>query len=272
MAKRKLQNKKFKYVFILIGIFFIFVLSYVFLNHLDPTLLTKLSFYIDLANPSVEVVRVQEGLRKEQVAEVVGDKLGWSDEAKREFLKIHLALNKVDMEGHYFPKTYLINKYDEPVDVSSSMINESIKQIDKIEQTQKAQNIDEDTAIKIASLIQREAGGKNDMRLISGIIWNRISRGMKLQVDATLQYAKGSEEEGWWPRVRPEDKKIQSPYNTYLYEGLPAGAISNPGPDAIYAAYNPQKTNCLFYLHDRSKRIHCAETYAGHKRNIDMYY
>jgi UPF0755 protein len=94
---------------------------------------------------------------------------------------------------------------------------------------------------------------------------------MKLQIDATLQYAKGDEEE-WWPQVSPEDKKIDSPYNTYLTANLPPTPISNPGKAAIEAAYNPQTTSCLFYLHDRNRIIHCSATYQGQLNNIAKYY
>jgi len=132
--------------------------------------------------------------------------------------------------------------------------------------------LNEDTVIKIASIIQREAASKSDMALISGIIWNRIFSGMKLQIDATLQYAKGNEEDGWWGQVSSADKKIKSPYNTYLNIGLPPSAIANPGLSAITAAYNPQKTDCLFYLHDKNKKIHCSKTYEEHKANIAKYY
>lgn len=104
------------------------------------------------------------------------------------------------------------------------------------------------------------------MKLISGIIWNRIWSGMKLQIDATVQYAKGNEEDGWWEQVNKGDTKIKSAYNTYLYPGLPPGAIANPGLAAIEAAFNPQKTACLFYLHDKNKQIHCARTYEEHKK------
>jgi UPF0755 protein len=110
------------------------------------------------------------------------------------------------------------------------------------------------------------------MKLISGIIWNRIFKGMKLQMDATLQYAKGNEEEGWWKEVNPEDKKIDSSYNTYLHVGLPPAPIANPGIAAIDAAYNPEKTECLFYLHDKKGKIHCSRTYEEHKKNIAIYY
>ena len=73
-------------------------------------------------------------------------------------------------------------------------------------------------------------------------------------------------------KVSPEDKNINSSYNTYLHKGLPPSPIANPGVDAIYAAFNPQKTNCMFYLHDKNRKIHCAETYEEHLTNIKKYY
>ena len=216
----------------------------------------------------MRIVRVQEGLRKEEVAQVLIDKLDWTEKDKEDFIN---NTDDVNVEGHFFPKTYLINKDENPSVVSTTMTDEFDSQLSVVKKPKSKQIVNEDTAIKIASIIQREAGGKSDMALISGIIWNRIFNGMKLQIDATLQYAKGSEEDGWWEEVTSADKKIKSSYNTYLYQGLPPGAISNPGIDAIYAAYNPQKTNCLFYLHDKNRKIHCSKTYEEHKKNIDIY-
>ncbi len=233
--------------------------------------LASLSFYENMANPSVRIVKIKEGLRKEEIAQLFGDKLGWGTKEESQFINAHLALYVDNLEGRYFPKTYMVQVSENPVEVSKTMINEYTKQTNKIKKPKTTLVINEDTILKIASLIQREAG-KNDMRLISGIIWNRLFNGMKLQIDATLQYAKGNEEDGWWQQVEPEDKQIESPYNTYLYNSLPPGPIANPGIAAIEAAYNPQKTSCLFYLHDKKSKIHCSATYEEHKRNIDKYY
>jgi UPF0755 protein len=235
--------------------------------------LLSLSFYEGLANPSVKIVQVKEGLRKEEIAEIMAEKLGWDDSEKDQFINAHLSLNSKNLEGHYFPKTYMLVRGEDPYQVSTTMFYEYSKQTESIKKTAKqAKIINPDTALKIASIIQREAGGKGDMKLISGIIWNRLFNGMKLQIDATLQYAKGNEEDGWWKMVHPNDKYIDSPYNTYLYKDLPPSAIANPGLAAIEAAYNPQKTNCLYYMHDKNRKIHCASNYEEHKRNIDRYY
>jgi UPF0755 protein len=261
-----MKLKSVKKYFLLVPILLAsIILSVFFYYKFDPEVLSRLSFYVSLANPYMRIVRVQEGLRREQVAEVVGDKLDWDDKEKKEFI------NSVKVEGHYFPKTYLIYKDAEPAEVGATMAEEFKTQVSKVKKTKSSKVINEDMVLKIASLIQREAAGKHDMALISGIIWNRIFKGMKLQIDATLQYAKGSEEDGWWGQVNSADKKLKSSYNTYLYEGLPPGAIANPGIDAISAAYNPQKTECLFYLHDKDRKIHCSKTYEQHKKYIDMY-
>jgi len=183
-----------------------------------------------------------------------------------------LALDTKNLEGHYFPKTYLVLKDSDPFEVSTTMFQEFSKEARTIKKPTSTKIINQDTATKIASIIQRESGGKKDMALISGIIWNRLFKGMKLQMDATLQYAKGTEENGWWGEVSPEDKKINSPYNTYQHTDLPPSPISNPGLAALTAAYNPQKTECLYYLHDKKGNIHCAKTYEEHKKNIERYY
>lgn len=234
--------------------------------------LSSLSFYENLANPSVRIVKVQEGLRKEQVVEVVGNKLGWNEIEKKEFLNAHLALGKESLEGYYFPKSYMIQKDQTPLQVGKTMLDEYRSETKDIKKAKSTKVVNENTALIIASIIQRESGGKKDMNLISGIIWNRIFAGMKLQMDATLQYAKGDAENGWWPQIEPEDKNIESPYNTYLYNSLPPTPIASPGLAAIEAAYNPQKTSCMFYLHDKNGVIHCAKTYEEHKKNIARYY
>ena len=253
------------------------LVSVILYYHFDWAVLADLSFYENLANPAMRIVRVEEGLRKEQVADVVGSKLGWSAGEKDQFINTQLAVGdstgESSLEGYYFPKTYMMAFYDDPLTVSKIMLHAFQTQTSSIVKTKSTKVINQDTAVKIASIIQREAGGKKDMRLISGIIWNRLFKGMKLQMDATVQYAKGSSEDGWWPKVNPSDiSSIDSPYNTYKYPSLPPTPIASPGLDAIAAAYNPQSTNCIFYIHDKNHQIHCASTYAQHLKNIVRYY
>lgn len=87
-----------------------------------------------------------------------------------------------------------------------------------------------------------------------------------------MQYTLGKDKYGsWWGDINLLEKQKDSPYNSYLYKGLPPTPICSPNIDAIEAALNPAQTDCLFYLHDSGKQIHCSKTYAEHKVNIKKY-
>lgn len=244
-------------------------------NKVYEILTDNISSVSSLANPSVKHVRVQPGMRKEEIADILAKKLNWNIDDENIFLstKSNVVLDDIKFtEGYYFPTGYSFDKNTSPEDVAETMISEFKEEIaDKFSSSTKS-IISIETALKIASIIERESNGTRDMRLISGIIWNRIFNGMSLDIDATLQYAKGSEKNGWWPKVIPEDKYIESPFNTYQNKGLPPSPISSPSMMAIQAALNPKKTECLFYLHDKRRNIHCSVTYQEHVRNINRYY
>jgi len=229
-------------------------------------------FYQNLANPSARYVVINSGLRKEEVAEIFAKELKWNADQKYALLSADKKLDKKNMEGRYSPGGYLVANSTEPETVYQIIIKRFNREIRPRYATSTNEVVDMNLAIKIASIIEREAAGKRDMKLISGIIWNRVFKNMKLEMDATLQYAKGNSQNGWWPRVKPEDKYIDSPYNTYKNIGLPPTPISNVSAAAIIAALNPQKTKCLFYLHDKLGMIHCSQTYKEHQRNIKKYY
>jgi len=223
-----------------------------------------------LKTPYMKWVVIPEGLRKEQIAEILASELTWNEQQKDDWLTKYTALNYDYVEGVYFPDTYLIPIGESGSGTASRFIDRFNEKFapyyDKFTQA----NIKWDTALKIASLVQREAGSKEDMPLIAGIIWNRLLQGMKLDIDATLQYITG-QPGNWWGTVKPEYKQIDSKYNTYLYKGLPPHPICNPGLDAIEAVLNPTKTDCFYYLHDGNKEIYCAKTYEEHLKNIEKY-
>jgi len=243
----------------------------------NPVALYSYNFALDnisainnAINPSFKYVNIPQGLRKEQAAERFAEALNWGEDEKNKF--IDFSTHKlVNFEGYYYPGTYTVYKGENSTSVVTRMIGKFNSQVmDKIDF--KALGVLKlETVLKIASLIERETNG-TDKRLIAGIIWNRIFADMSLDIDATLQYAKGSEDGGWWPVVVPKDKYIDSPYNTYRNKGLPPTPISNPGLASISATLNPIKTPCIFYFHDKKGRIHCSVTYKEHKRLIGVYY
>lgn len=236
----------------------------------------EVSSIASLANPSVKYVKINAGMRKEEIADILAKKLKWSIDDEIKFLesKNELALADINSgEGFYFPSGYSFSTGTTPAEAATTIITKFNDEVtDRFASSTSDTVISLETALKIASIIERESNGKRDMRLISGIIWNRIFNGMSLDIDATLQYAKGTEKIGWWPKVVPNDKYIDSPYNTYQNKGLPPSPISSPSIAAIQAALNPKKTECLFYLHDKRRNIHCSVTYKEHVANINRYY
>jgi UPF0755 protein len=259
--------------------------------------------------PYMKWVVVPEGLRKEQIAELIGDTLGWTVQQKSSWVNTYTSTTFDEVEGVYFPDTYLI-----PVDESLEAVadrfrvrfNEAFAPYLN-EATE--QNIRWPTLLKIASLVQREAAGKDDMPLIAGVLWNRLLNDQKLDIDATVQYARDTRLaykddpcedpesyarnpendlcfnpemlqpsveyrgiENWWAQIGGSDtRNIDSLYNTYLYTGLPPHPIANPGIAAIEAVLYPEETDCFYYLHDSEGIIHCSATYAEHQTNIDTY-
>ena len=222
--------------------------------------------------PYMKWVVVPEGLRKEETADLLQKALGWSDDVKNQFLNAYQSLDGNDYkEGVYFPDTYLLPVDETGIQIAQRFITQFNESFAPYAKEAAAQNIKWTTALKIASIIQREAGGTSDMALISGIIWNRLQKNMPLDIDATIQYARGDTGEGYWAPLTVSDLKINSPYNTYLHKGLPPTPIASPGLAAMNAALNPQTTTCLYYLHDANHVIHCANTYDEQKLNVEKY-
>ena len=220
--------------------------------------------------PYMKWIIIPEGVRKEEIAEVLAESLGWSDLEKEDWINIYTNDREDYKEGVYFPDTYLFSKEETPDEIAKRLARNFDEEIAPLMPEIIKQNIRWPTLLKVASLIQREAADKNDMPLVSGILWNRLLVDMKLDVDATIQYIRGDIGAGYWAPILPEDKNIDSPFNTYKYKGLPPTPIANPGIDAIKAALFPEKTDCIYYLHSLGQ-IYCAKTYEQHQANIEKY-
>lgn len=121
--------------------------------------------------------------------------------------------------------------------------------------------------ITMASIIEREARNPADRRMISGVLWNRIQKGMALQVDVTFLYTIGKNTF----QLTTADLKTDHPYNTYVNKGLPPGPIGSPSMDSIQAAIHPTPSKYLFYLADHSGVTHYSETYKQHLEYKRLY-
>lgn len=211
-------------------------------------------------------ITIREGLRREEVAELL------AQQELSAFSRDDFLAETAGLEGQLFPDTYLV-----PREISSVALANLLtrtyreKQLVENQAALSLSKRSEKEVLTLASLVEREAIGQVQMQLVASILAKRLEIGMPLQVDATLQYAKGFDGTSWWATPLAADKTIVSPFNTYLNTGLPPAPICNPGTIAFQAALNPQPTEYLFYLHDKDGKIHLAKTLEEHNKNIAQY-
>ncbi len=148
---------------------------------------------------------------------------------------------KDSIEGFLFPDTYNIQGNTTAEDIISMML----KNFNHKVYTSFVENSQENSLfeiITVASLIEKEAKNKEDKKMVSDIIWKRLDSGIPLELCSTIIYITKRTE------IRADELKIDSPYNTYLYSGLPKGPIANPGKESIEAALNPKETPYWYFL------------------------
>ncbi len=172
------------------------------------------------------------------------------------------------LEGFLFPDTYLVARSATAKDLITLQLKEFQQHWNSDRQAAAAQRkLSAFEIVTLASLIEREAKFDEDRPRVASVIYNRLAQGMLLQIDATVLYAKGV----WQSTVTLDDRKVASPYNTYLHPGLPAGPIANPGLKSIDAALQPAQTDYLFYLSDPQGHNHYASTNEEFGRLLRQY-
>lgn len=227
-----------------------------------------------LASPQSRVLVIYPGERKEEIVKNFSQILRWNTTKQTEFLEAITASAPALPEGKFSPGKYVANRNVDPKDLANSISQQFTSKILSRYSADIEAKVPLETTLIIASLIEREAYDFTDMRLISGVIWNRLFIDMPLQLDATLQYVRGGQayEPKWWPKVNTSDKYLNSPFNTYKNAGLPPAPIANPSIEAIVAALNPKVTDCFYYLHSAQGEFYCSPTYDGHLQNIRNVY
>lgn len=165
--------------------------------------------------------------------------------------------------GYLFPDTYAIDDTTTPEDFIKKMQNRYEEQIAPLREQIQKKRMTEREVVITASLLEKEANSEETMRMISGILRNRLERGMRLQLDAPLTFLfnKTSDE------LTQDDLSFDSPYNTYRYTGLPPTPIANPGLVAIKAVLDPIESDYLFYLTGSDGKFYYAKTFEEHVEN-----
>jgi UPF0755 protein len=208
-------------------------------------------------------VTLLEGWRVEEIAVELKKKLGVDE---TEFLN-------VAKEGYMFPDTYLIPRDASASEVAQMLENNFNKRLadNSLSPAGGNRDLSFEEKIILASIVERESKGDlEEKATIAGILLNRIRQDMALQADATIQYDRGNPE-NWWPTLTPDEYTVDSPSNTYTRPGLPPGPIANPGIDSIKAAFSPQSTDFLYYIHAPDGQIYYARTLDEHNANVAEY-
>jgi UPF0755 protein len=231
------------------------------------------------------IITIPEGWRAEQVADLltaenIMDGSVFLAAVRQGDVVDHALLADhppgATLEGYLFPETYRLPTQATPEDLLTRMLDTMQARLPiGWEGMASAQGLTLYDVLTLASIVEREAVVPEERPLIANVYLNRIQQGMYLNADPTVQYAMGYQPETgqWWktPVTLEEYENVNSPFNTYLYPGLPPGPIASPGASSIMAVLQPAQTSYLYFL-GRGDGSHIfAETYEEHQRNLEIY-
>lgn len=167
-----------------------------------------------------------------------------------------------NVEGFLFPATYTFQIGVSAEEIVSEMLNTFSEKMMTAENVRRAGELGMtfDEALTLASIIEREAAKNDERSTISSVFHNRIAKNMHLESCATVQYVLKDRK----PILQISDTKINSPYNTYMYPGLPPAPIASPGEASMRAALYPSETEYLFFVSDGHGGHIFSKTYAEH--------
>jgi peptidoglycan lytic transglycosylase G len=187
--------------------------------------------------------------------------------ADRRFLEAH-GIEGPSVEGYLYPDTYYFVRGMRTEEILGRMIQRLHAKLGPgIEARAKQRGLTLHGLLTLASIIEREAVAPEEMRLISGVFWNRLRLDMPLQADPTVQYAVGKERRA----LTRADLGTDSPFNTYVHGGLPPGPIASPGLGAIEAALDPAPVKYLYFVAVDERRHHFSTTVDEHNRAVARY-
>lgn len=183
-------------------------------------------------------VTIREGLDNEKISDILDQKLTNFDK--------NIFLEKArDKEGKLFPDTYFFFPLTTEEEIVNELYNTFILKTKDLKEQIILSGKTLEEILTMASILEGEANGEKDNKIISGILWKRLSINMPLQVDVARE--------------------------TYKEKGLPPKPLNNPGLNSIKASISPIESNYLYYLHDKKGEVYYAKNYEEHKKNINLY-
>jgi UPF0755 protein len=235
------------------------------------------------ANFEEVVITLPEGLRAEQIAElltqqnIMDGSLFLATVRQGVGVEHPLLADRpagASYEGYLFPDTYRLPVKATPQDLIARMLENMASKIPpNALDLAAAKGYTFYEIMIIASIVEREAVVPEERPTIASVYLNRLTAGMFLQADPTVQYAMGYQTDTgqWWktPVSLEEYSLVSSPYNTYLNAGLPPGPIANPGASSINATLQPAETNFLFFMGCGGEGAHLfAADFTTHEGNV----
>jgi UPF0755 protein len=210
---------------------------------------------------------VPEGYTLSQVAALLEDK-GLAHRERfarlasdRDFLR-SLGIEAGSVEGYLYPETYCVQWGAPEEEILKTMVEQGKKVFDERDRLRAAEmGLSTHKILTLASIIEKETRTSSEKQLVSAVFHNRLKAGMPLQSDPTVIYALGAQYRG---ALTKQDLAFESPYNTYLHQGLPPGPICNPGFYSIKAALYPAETDYLYFVLSSDGRLRFSSSLDEH--------
>ena len=223
-------------------------------------------------------ITIPEGSTSNEIIDLlVKNKLGKKEIYKelinnpKEFVGEFKFLNEekiTSLEGFLYPSTYYFKDEENETEILKDILSTfNSKYNEKLHNKQKELKISLWEVVNLASIVEKEAVLDEDRPLIASVFYNRLDIGMPLQSDATIQYAFDKRKKS----ITYDDLKIDSPYNSYMNQGLPPTPIANPGIASIEAVLYPAKSDYLYFVANIDGGNNYSKTYEEHVRNVEQY-
>ncbi len=221
-------------------------------------------------------ITIPEGLIIQEIAGLL-DSEGFA--AKQDFLQDMAEISLIssldkeapNLEGYLFPETYRFAKGTPSEEIVAAMVFQFTKVFSQ-EWIERAAELGMSIRdiVTLASLIEKETSLRKEKKIISAVFHNRLKIGMKLDCDPTIIYVLKLEGR-FKDRLRTRDLKYDSPFNTYLYSGLPPGPIANPGRGSLEAALYPTDEKFLYFVSKNDGSHHFSQTFHEHQNAVNKY-
>lgn len=238
----------------------------------------RLLSLLNNGEPQVQkLVTIQEGIWQKDLAELLSKELGIDSEKfmklsnDEKFIK-ELGLNVKNLEGYLLPETYYFYEGSSEIAIIKKLTYEMDKIFDDedVKEQMKVLNMNKHQILTMASIIDGESNIEEEFKRISGVYYNRLNKGWKLQADPTVQYL-ARQQRKIVNKVYFKDLEIDSKYNTYMYYGLPPSPINNPGKEAIIAALYPERHDLFFFVADGNGGHRFSKNSRDHENNVIRY-